>query len=142
MLLSARRALIALSAVSAFAMLYVGAYQIRAIEQMSCPLLKHGCEAGADAAFARPFGIPDGFHRGGDVRPAGLIGCSRISDDMGPVCDSDAGDFVGPGQCLGCVRYGAPRCASFVNHGALAGAVVDGTPGIGFFGLAVAHPRI
>jgi uncharacterized membrane protein len=39
----------------------VGAYQIRAIEHMSCPLLKHGCEAVADAPFARPFGIPDGF---------------------------------------------------------------------------------
>ncbi len=36
-------------------------YQIRAIEHMSCPLLKHGCEAVADAPFARPFGIPDGF---------------------------------------------------------------------------------
>jgi len=42
-------------------MLYVGAYQIRAIAHMSCPLLKHGCEAVADAPFARPFGIPDGF---------------------------------------------------------------------------------
>jgi uncharacterized membrane protein len=61
MLLSARSALIALSAVSALAMLYVGAYQIRAIEHMRCPLLKHGCEAVADAPFARPFGIPDGF---------------------------------------------------------------------------------
>ena len=61
MLLSARSGLIALSTVSALAMLYVGAYQIRAIEHMSCPLLKHGCEAVADAPFARPFGIPDGF---------------------------------------------------------------------------------
>jgi uncharacterized membrane protein len=61
MLLSARSGLIALSGVSAMAMLYVGAYQIRAIEHMSCPLLKHGCEAVADAPFARPFGIPDGF---------------------------------------------------------------------------------
>ena len=51
----------ALSAVSALAMLYVGAYQIRAIEHMSCPLLKRGCEVVADAPFARPFGIPDGF---------------------------------------------------------------------------------
>ena len=56
-----KSALIVLSAVSALAMLYVGAYQIRAIEHMSCPLLKHGCEAVADAPFARPFGIPDGF---------------------------------------------------------------------------------
>jgi len=61
MILSAKSTLIALSAVSALAMLYVGAYQIRAIEHMSCPLLKHGCEAVADAPFARPFGIPDGF---------------------------------------------------------------------------------
>src|ERR1035438_4613841 len=61
MILSARSGLIALSAVSGLAMLYVGAYQIRAIEHMSCPLLKHGCEAVADAPFARPFGIPDGF---------------------------------------------------------------------------------
>jgi hypothetical protein len=61
MLLNAKNALIALSAVSGLAMLYVGAYQIRAIEHMSCPLLKHGCEAVADAPFARPLGIPDGF---------------------------------------------------------------------------------
>ena len=50
-----------LSAVSALAMLYVGAYQVRAVEHLKCPLLKHGCEAVADAPFARPFGIPDGF---------------------------------------------------------------------------------
>jgi uncharacterized membrane protein len=61
MFLTAKNTLIALSGVSALAMLYVGAYQIRAIEHMSCPLLKHGCEAVADAPFARPFGIPDGF---------------------------------------------------------------------------------
>ena len=61
MFLTAKNALIALSGVSAAAMLYVGAYQIRAIEHMSCPLLKGGCEAVADAPFARPFGIPDGF---------------------------------------------------------------------------------
>lgn len=53
--------LIVLSGISMLAMLYVGAYQIRAVEHMSCPLLKHGCEAVADAPFARPFGIPDGF---------------------------------------------------------------------------------
>lgn len=61
MLLTPKNALLAISAVSALAMLYVGAYQIRAVEHMSCPLLKHGCEAVADAPFARPFGIPDGF---------------------------------------------------------------------------------
>jgi uncharacterized membrane protein len=52
---------IAVTAVSAAAMLYVGAYQIRAVDHLSCPLLKKGCEAVADAPFARPFGIPDGF---------------------------------------------------------------------------------
>lgn len=61
MFVSAKTGLIALSLVSALAMLYVGAYQIRLIEHMSCPVLKHGCEAVADAPFARPFGIPDGF---------------------------------------------------------------------------------
>ena len=61
MLLTARNAVLAISAVSALAMLYVGAYQVRAVEHLKCPLLKHGCEAVADAPFARPFGIPDGF---------------------------------------------------------------------------------
>ena len=61
MFLTPKNGLIVLSAASALAMLYVGAYQIRAIEHMSCPLLKGGCEAVADAPFARPFGIPDGF---------------------------------------------------------------------------------
>jgi uncharacterized membrane protein len=56
-----RVAVITISAVSAAAMLYVGAYQMRLVEHMSCPLLKHGCEAVADAPFARPFGIPDGL---------------------------------------------------------------------------------
>lgn len=59
--LTPKTALLALATASALAMLYVGAYQIRAIQHMSCPLLKHGCEAVADAPFARPFGIPDGF---------------------------------------------------------------------------------
>jgi uncharacterized membrane protein len=61
MLLTPRNGIVAISAASALAMLYVGAYQIRAIQHMSCPILKHGCEAVADAPFARPFGIPDGF---------------------------------------------------------------------------------
>jgi uncharacterized membrane protein len=61
MFLTPRNALITISAVSALAMLYVGAYQIRAVEHLSCPILKKGCEAVADAPFARPFGIPDGF---------------------------------------------------------------------------------
>jgi uncharacterized membrane protein len=58
---TARFALVILAAISGLAMLYVGAYQVRAVEHLRCPLLKHGCEAVADAAFARPFGIPDGF---------------------------------------------------------------------------------
>jgi uncharacterized membrane protein len=61
MWMTARNVLITISAVSALAMLYVGAYQVRAVDHLKCPLLKHGCEAVADAPFARPFGIPDGF---------------------------------------------------------------------------------
>ena len=53
--------LLAISSISATAMLYVGAYQLRLVQHMSCPILKHGCEAVADAPFARPFGIPDGL---------------------------------------------------------------------------------
>jgi uncharacterized membrane protein len=59
--LTARQTVVAISAVSGVAMLYVGAYQVRAVAHLKCPLLKHGCEAVADAPFARPFGIPDGF---------------------------------------------------------------------------------
>lgn len=61
MQLTARQALVALSAASGLAMLYVGAYQVRAISHLKCPLLKGGCEAVADAPFARPGGVPDGF---------------------------------------------------------------------------------
>lgn len=50
-----------LSATSGLAIVYAGAYQIRAIGHMSYPLLKHGREAIADAAFSRPFGNPGGF---------------------------------------------------------------------------------
>jgi uncharacterized membrane protein len=56
-----RNILLTISAISAAAMLYVGAYQVRAVAHLRCPLLGHGCEAVADAPFARPFGIPDGF---------------------------------------------------------------------------------
>jgi len=59
--LNARNAVLAISAVSLLAMLYVGAYQIRAVEHLKCPLLKHQCEVVADAPLARPIGIPDGF---------------------------------------------------------------------------------
>jgi uncharacterized membrane protein len=61
MWMTARGGILAIAGVSALAMLYVGAYQVRAVEHLKCPLLKHGCEAVADAPFARPFGIPDGF---------------------------------------------------------------------------------
>lgn len=50
-----------LAAVSAAAMLYVGLYQSRAVRHLWCPVFKKGCEAVADAAFAKPFGIPDGY---------------------------------------------------------------------------------
>ena len=64
--LTTRTAVLTLSFISALAMLYVGAYQVRAIDHLSCPLVRgqgggNGCEAVADAPFARPGGIPDGF---------------------------------------------------------------------------------
>jgi uncharacterized membrane protein len=49
------------AAASAAAMFYVGLYQSRAVKHLWCPVFKGGCEAVADAAFARPFGIPDGY---------------------------------------------------------------------------------
>jgi uncharacterized membrane protein len=61
MLFTARNIFLAISGASTAAMLYIGAYQVRAVEHLKCPLLGHGCEAVADASFARPFGIPDGF---------------------------------------------------------------------------------
>jgi uncharacterized membrane protein len=56
-----RIAAIALAAVSAGAMLYVGLYQSRAVNRLWCPIVEDGCQAVADAPFARPFGIPDGY---------------------------------------------------------------------------------
>lgn len=50
-----------IAAASAAAMFYVGLYQSRAIKHLWCPVFKKGCEVVADAAFARPFGIPDGY---------------------------------------------------------------------------------
>jgi uncharacterized membrane protein len=50
-----------LSASSTAAMLYVGLYQSRAVQHLWCPVFGRGCEAVADAPFARPFGIPDGY---------------------------------------------------------------------------------
>jgi len=49
------------AAASAAAMLYVGLYQSRVVKQLWCPIFDKGCEAVANAPFARPFGIPDGF---------------------------------------------------------------------------------
>lgn len=58
---AARFQAIALAVVSAGAMLYVGLYQSRAVRHLWCPVFNRGCEAVADAAFAKPFGIPDGY---------------------------------------------------------------------------------
>jgi uncharacterized membrane protein len=51
----------ALAALSGAAMLYVGLYQSRAVGHLWCPVFGKGCEAVADAPFARPFGVPDGY---------------------------------------------------------------------------------
>jgi uncharacterized membrane protein len=50
-----------LAASSGAAMLYVGLYQSRAVQHLWCPVFGKGCEVVADAPFARPFGIPDGY---------------------------------------------------------------------------------
>ena len=50
-----------IAAVSAAVMLYVGRYQSRFVGRLICPGFADGCEGVADAPFARPFGIPDGF---------------------------------------------------------------------------------
>jgi len=50
-----------LTASSAAAVLYVGLYQSRAVQHLWCPVFGKGCEVVADAPFARPFGIPDGY---------------------------------------------------------------------------------
>jgi uncharacterized membrane protein len=52
---------LAIAAASAAAMLYVGLYQSRIVDGMWCPLNGQGCEIVADAPFARPYGIPDGY---------------------------------------------------------------------------------
>lgn len=51
----------AVAAVSAAAMFYVGLYQSRLVGHLICPLLGQQCEGVADAPFARPLGIPDGY---------------------------------------------------------------------------------
>jgi uncharacterized membrane protein len=57
----ARFIAIALAAASLAAMFYVGLYQSRAVRHIWCPMFAKGCETVADAAFAKPFGIPDGY---------------------------------------------------------------------------------
>jgi uncharacterized membrane protein len=51
----------AVAGMSAAAMLYVGLYQSRLVGRLICPIFGEGCEGVADAPFARPFGIPDGY---------------------------------------------------------------------------------
>jgi uncharacterized membrane protein len=50
-----------LAAASTAAMFYVGLYQGRAVRHLWCPIFNQGCETVADAAFAKPFGLPDGY---------------------------------------------------------------------------------
>lgn len=57
----ARTVACVLTALSAAAMLYIGLYQSGAVQHIWCPMLGKGCETVADARFARPFGIPDGY---------------------------------------------------------------------------------
>jgi uncharacterized membrane protein len=52
---------IALSVASAASMLYIGFYQTRVVGRLWCPLFWQGCETVADAPFARPHGVPDGY---------------------------------------------------------------------------------
>ncbi len=51
----------AIATASAAAMLYVGLYQSRLVGRLICPFFGQECEGVADAPFARPFGIPDGY---------------------------------------------------------------------------------
>lgn len=51
----------AVAVTSAAAMFYVGLYQSRLVGRLICPFLGEQCGGVADAPFARPFGIPDGY---------------------------------------------------------------------------------
>src|SRR5258708_11134776 len=51
----------AVAAASAAAMFYIRLYQSRLVGRLICPFFGHECEGVADAPFARPFGIPDGY---------------------------------------------------------------------------------
>ena len=50
-----------LASASLLAMLCIGLYQSRTIDHLHCPGFGDGCEVVADAPFARPFGMPDGY---------------------------------------------------------------------------------
>ncbi len=56
-----RFAAFGVAAISAAATFYVGLYQSRFVGRLICPIFADGCEGVADAPFARPFGIPDGY---------------------------------------------------------------------------------
>lgn len=56
-----RIAAMSVAAASGAAMLYVGLYQSRVVNHLLCPIFGRGCETVADAPFARPFGVPDGY---------------------------------------------------------------------------------
>ena len=105
-----RNILLVISAASAAAMLYVGAYQVRAVEHLKCPLFGHGCEAVADASFARPIGIPDGFIGAGLY--VALIGVALLNPQFTSVRCSIRGIAIlaGVANLLGVVdmsRFGA-----------------------------------
>ncbi|QQN66578.1 hypothetical protein JIR23_13215 [Bradyrhizobium diazoefficiens] len=51
----------AVAVASAAAMFSVGLYHSRLVGRLICPFLGEQCEGVADAPFARPFGIPDGY---------------------------------------------------------------------------------
>ncbi|MBL8685120.1 MAG: hypothetical protein JNK05_38440 [Myxococcales bacterium] len=56
-----RRTLLALSAVCAAMMTYVGLYQARVLRALVCPGLGRRCEQVADLPSPYPFAAPDGF---------------------------------------------------------------------------------
>jgi len=60
-MISFRYIAFAVAAASAAAMFYVGLYQSRLVGRLICPFLGEQCEGVADAPFARPFGVPDGY---------------------------------------------------------------------------------
>ena len=56
-----RIALVACSAASALAMLYVGLFQVRWLGHLACPAFGAGCESVALARFSWPLGFADGL---------------------------------------------------------------------------------